>query len=322
MSIVVQGDARLQPAHYEPPRVPVEVARYGTDPHTLPVGAPGKVGLLDLAFELRPDGDGVRTDLVHHYQKTPLQIMKPIYYNPLRPDMAYVYLMTTGGGILHNDRQRMDLRLGPATSAHITTQAHTKAYRMESGYAAAVCNIHLEEGAYLEYLPDPVIPFIDSRLYQRTIVTMHPDASLVTGETLYAGRLSRGERNVYAAYASDFEVRTPDGTALAVDRVRLVPENGRLEAVLGDRDIVASLHVVSRAMPAARIADALRETVAGVIAGDDSAVFGVSVLPYDGGAWLRLLSDDTVVVEKATMAAAMAAHELLLGTTAPLIRKT
>ncbi|MDL9977722.1 urease accessory protein UreD [Microbacterium sp. ASV49] len=322
MSIAVQPDARLEPGYYEPSRVPVEIARYGTDPHTLRVGAPGKVGLLDLAFELRPDGDGMRTDLVRHYQKTPLQIMKPIYYNPQRPDMAYLYLMTTGGGILHNDRQRMDLRFGPGTAAHVTTQAHTKAYRMESGYATAVCNIEVGEGAYVEYLPDPVIPFVDSRLYQRTGVAMQPGASLVTGETLYAGRLSRGERNVYAAYASDFEVTGPDGKPVATDRVRLVPAQGRLDALLGGRDVVASLYVVSDTVRSSRIADVLRDATADAVASDPSAVFGVSVLPYDRGAWLRLLSDDTVAVERATSAAAMAAHELLLGTTAPLIRKT
>lgn len=322
MSVEAYGGPRLQPAHFEPSRVPIEVARHGTAAHTLPVGSPGKVGLLELAFELRPDGDGVRTELVHHYQKTPLQIMKPLYYNPQRPDMAYTYLMTTGGGILHNDRQRMDLRFGPSTAAHVTTQTHTKAYRMESGYAAAVCNLEVERGAYLEYLPDPIIPFEGSRLYQRTAVTLHPGASLVTGDTLYAGRLSRGERHAYTVFASDFEVRRPDGEPVATDRIRLVPADDRRMDAAGGRDVIATLYVLSDAVPAARIADALHEAVSAVAAADESTVFGVSVLPGETGAWLRLLSDDTVTAEKCTTAAAAIAHELVLGTTAPLIRKT
>ncbi|SDH59222.1 urease accessory protein UreD [Microbacterium pygmaeum] len=328
------GGPRLQPAHFEPDRVPVEVARHGVDPHTLQVGSPGKVGILELDFELRgaaDAGSGLRrTDLVHHYQKTPLQIMRPLYYNPLRPDMPYTYILTTGGGVLHGDRQRTDLRFGAGTSAHVTTQAHTKLYRMETGYATALVNIDVEAGAYAEYLPDPVIPFAGSRYYQRVAVTMQEGASLVTGETIYAGRLTRGEHNQYDVYASDFEVRRVGGGAegrpLAIDRVRLVPERGHVGglAVLDGRDIFASLYVLSGLVPAARIADALYAAVGAVVAASDdpSARFGVSVLPGDTGAWLRLIADDTITALASQTAAAAAAHELLTGRAAPRIRKS
>ena len=179
---------RLQAAHFDADRVPVEVARFGTgaagDPGAgrLAVGSPGKVGVLHLDFALRGEAGAERTELVHHYQKAPLQIMRPLYYNPLRPDMPYTYLMTTGGGILHGDRQRTDLRFGAGTSAHVTTQAHTKLYRMDAGYATALVNIEVDAGAYTEYLPDPVIPFAGTRFYQRTAATVHDEATLLTGE--------------------------------------------------------------------------------------------------------------------------------------------
>lgn len=321
------GGPRLQPSHFEPDRVPVEVARYGTDPHTLRVGSPGKVGILELDFALRGTGDAVRTDLVHHYQKIPLQIMRPLYYNPLRPDMPYTYVMTTGGGVLHGDRQRTDLRFGSGVSAHVTTQAHTKLYRMESGYATALVNIDAEAGAYVEYLPDPVIPFAGSRYYQRTAVTLHEDASLITGETVFAGRLTRGERNAYDAYATDFEVRRPwSGDPVAIDRVRLVPDAGRVGgmAVLHGRDIFSTLYVISARVPAAAMAERLRSAVEAVLAGsdDEAARFGVSVLPGESGAWLRLIADDTITALAVQTAAAAAAHELLTGSPAPVIRKS
>lgn len=319
------GGPRLQPAHYEPSHVPVEVSRYGVEPHTLPIGSPGKVGILELGFALRGPEGNQRTELVEHFQKSPLQIIKPLYYNPVRPDMPYTYLLTTGGGVLHNDRQRMDLSFGPGTSAHITTQAHTKVYRMESGYATAVANIDIAEGAYVEYLPDPLIPFVDSRFYQRTAVTLHPESTLVASETVYAGRLTRGEHNEYAVYASDFEVRRPDGTPVAVDRARLVPRNGHVggPAVLGGRDIVASLYVITPAVQAKEIAELLHETVSGVLAEeqDDSALFGVSVLPADSGAWLRFVGDDTITSTRVLTAAAAAVHAAITGNPAPIIRK-
>jgi urease accessory protein len=319
------GGARLQPEHYEPAHVPVEVARFGDDAHTLPIGSPGKVGILELGFELREAHGVQRTELVHHYQKSPLQIIKPLYYNPLRPDMPYTYLVTTGGGVLHNDRQRTDLAFGPGTSAHVTTQAHTKVYRMESGYATALVNLEIGADAYVEYLPDPVIPYVDSRFYQRTAVSLHPDATLVAGEVVYAGRLTRGEHNAYAAFASDFEVSRPDGVPVAIDRARLVPHEGHVggPAVLGGRDIIASLYVVTSRVPAARVAETLHEAVRAVVekSDDDAALFGVSALPHEAGAWLRYVGDDTITSANVQSTAAAAAHELITGGIAPKIRK-
>lgn len=331
--VVFHGGPRLQPAHFEPARVPYEVARFGTQADTLPVGAPGKVGILELDFALRGRGDDERTELVGHFQKAPMQIMRPLYYDPLRPDMPFTYVMTTGGGILHNDRQRMDLRFAPGTSAHVTTQAHTKIHRMESGYATSLVNLELAAGAYVEYLPDPLIPYLDSRFFQRTAVTLDPEATLITGETVYAGRLSRGERHRYAAYASDFEVRRPGradgedapGPPVAIDRVRLVPRDGRVggDAVLGGRDVVTTLYVFTSAVPAREVADALHSATAEVVVDSDDAQarFGVSVLPGDAGAWLRFVGDDTITSAAVHRAAAAAAHELLTGLPAPTIRK-
>lgn len=319
------GGPRLQPAHFEPERVPAEVARYGTTPHTLPVGSPGKVGVLELEFALRGAGDERRTELVRHFQKAPLQIMRPLYYDRARPDMPYTYLMTAGGGILHNDRHRTDLVFGPGTSAHITTQAHTKVYRMASGYATSLVHLDVGDDAYVEYLPDPLIPYRDARFYQRTAVTLHPAATLIAGETIYAGRLSRGERHEYAALASDLEITRPDGAPVAFDRVRLVPRAGAVggRAVLGGRDVVSSLYVLTSRVAAREIADVLHATVEGVLAGapDPAARAGVSVLPGDSGAWLRYVGDDTVTSLAVARAAAAAMHELITGDPAPAIRK-
>lgn len=314
------GGYRLEPAYYEAVRVPEEVLRHAGSPRSLPVGSPGKVGVLQLGF----DRNRGRTELVEHYQKSPLQIMHPLYFNLLRPDMPYTYLMSSGGGILQGDRQRTDLRFSAGTSAHVTTQAHTRIYRMDYGYATAVVNIAAEEDAYVEYLPDPVVPFADSRFYQQTSVELDESATLLLGETVYAGRLARGERHAYDVYASDFEVRRPDGRLVALDRVRLCPgdgEDGRGVnglGVLAGHDVLAMLYVFTPLVPPAQLADSLSRAVRE--SGGD-LIFGVSTLPGDTGVWMRLLGNDTVAVAAANTAAASAMHELLTGKQAPLIRK-
>ncbi|MFJ9771393.1 urease accessory protein UreD [Kitasatospora sp. NPDC101157] len=306
---------RLDPRHYEPARVPQQVRRYAGTPDTLAVGRPGKVGLLELAFERI----GGRTELTGHYQKSPLQIMRPLYFDPARPDLAVTLLMSTGGGILQADRLRTDIRCGADTAVHLTTQAATKVYRMEHDYATQLVNLEAGPGAYVEYLPEPVIPFVDSRFYQRTVLTVDPGATVLAGETVLAGRLARGERNAYRVFASDLEVRRPEGELVALDTVRLEPSDGGVTgpAVLGGHDVMSSLYVLSPLAPAARIADVLHEALA-----ERGLLYGVSVLPQDSGAWLRLLDSDTRACAAALRAAWDAVRRLLIGVPAPDLRKT
>ncbi|MFF2613076.1 urease accessory protein UreD [Kitasatospora sp. NPDC058046] len=320
---------RLDPRHYEPARVPYEVRRHAGTPDTLAVGRPGKVGLLELAFERV----GGRTELTGHYQKSPLQIMRPLYFDPARPDLAVTFLMSTGGGILQADRLRTDLHCGADTAVHLTTQAATKVYRMEHDYATQLVNLTAGPHAYVEYLPEPVIPFVDSRLYQRTVLTVDPEATVLAGETVLAGRLARGERNAYRVFASDLEVRRPGGELVALDTVRLEPSPGggggggrgagvTGPAVLAGHDVMSSLYVLSPLAPAARIADVLHEAVVGCGQEYGELLYGVSVLPQDSGAWLRLLGSDTRACAAALRAAWDAVRRLLIGVPAPELRKT
>ncbi|WP_329172532.1 urease accessory protein UreD [Streptomyces sp. NBC_01477] len=307
---------RLSPAYYTAVRVPPHLAATASLPDTLPAGSPAKVGILDLAFAVR----GGRTELVERYQKSPLQIMRPLWIDAELPGMSYVYLMATGGGIVQADRYRMDFRCGPGTQVHLTSQAATKVLRTEYDCATQLVRLTAQAGSYVEYLPDPLIPFKDSRFYQRTEVTVAPGATVVLGETLTAGRLARGERHAYRALATDLHVSRPDGTLLAVDTLRLTsaapgPAGGG-PAVFAGADHVSSLFVITDRVPAAEIADALHEALAGF-----GVLYGVSVLPRDCGAWVRLLDSDPVRVTAARTAAWHRVRVLLTGRPAPDLRK-
>lgn len=310
----VRAAPRLSPEHYEPVRVPPEVLRHAGRPDTLGVGRPGKIGLLELGFE-KVAG---RTELVTHYQKSPLQIMRPLYFDPHRPDMAITFLMATGGGIIQADRLRMDVHCGPDTAAHLTTQAASKIYRMEHDYAAQQINLTAGPRAYVEYLPEMTIPYKDSRFYQRTVLTVDPTATVLASETLMAGRLARGERNAYDIFASDLEIRRPDGQLVALDAVRLAPKTSGVTglAVLAGHDLMAGFFAVSPLAPATEIADALHGALA-----DSGVLYGVSVLPQDSGAWLRILADDPIAITAANQRAWDAVRRLLTQTPAPKLRK-
>ena len=99
---------RLAPESYEPDWIPAPVRRHSARPDTLPVGSAGKVGVLELEFERV----GERTELVGHFQKAPLHITRPHYYDPSSPGMPYVMVMMSGGGVLQGDRYRLDVSCG------------------------------------------------------------------------------------------------------------------------------------------------------------------------------------------------------------------
>jgi urease accessory protein len=299
---------RLSPEHYAPVRVPYEVLRHSATPGTLAAGSPGKIGLLELGFEQL----GGRSELVAHYQKSPLQIMRPPYFDPSRPDLAMVILMSTGGGILQADRLRLDLHCGADTSVHFTTRAATKLHRMDHDYATQMVNLTASSGAYVEYLPEPTIPCGGSRFYQRTVVTADPTATVLVSESLFGGRLSRGERNAYDVLALDFELRRPSGELVVLDAIRMEPPAVAGPAVLGEHHILSSFYVVSPLASPTVLADALHEALA-----ESGLTYGVSVLPGECGAWLRALGDDPRAMALALRTAWDAVRRLLIGVPAP-----
>lgn len=298
------SSARTAAERCAPAWLPAEVARHAATPDTLPVGSPGKVGVLELGFAVR----GGRTELTGCFQKAPLHTTRPLFPDPARPGTPHVMVMSSGGGVLQGDRYRMALDCGPGTSVHVTTQTATRIYRMEHDYATQVVELAAGPGSRVEYLPATTIPFADSRFYQRVSVTADPEATVVLGETVMAGRLARGERHAYTAYCTDLDVRDPAGRLLFADPVRLVPAEHAATgpAVMDGFGLMASLYVVTGARPAQEVADALHEALAGT-----GLRGGASVLPGGCGAWARVLGDRSPEVDAAFRLACAAVRRLV-----------
>lgn len=281
---------------------------------SLPVGSPGKVGVLDLDYRLAPDG---RTVLADRYQKSPLQVMRPLYVDPGLPHVPVTYLMSTGGGVVGGDRLDIDVRLADRAHAVITTQAATRIHRMDAGYATQNVTLTLGAGAVCEWVPDPLIPYAGSRFQQSLRATVPEDAVLMVSDVLTAGRVARGERWAVDALVSRVELARPDGTPVVVDATRIAGGSGGFDddLVTGGSDAIGTLFVLAPG-PATDLADSMR---AGV---DPSAgVCGVSTLPEGCGAWSRVVGGSPEAVEAAVRAMWSAARGHVLGASAPDLRK-
>ncbi len=158
---------------------------------------------------------------------------------------------------------RLDIDCGPDTSVHLTTQASTKVQRMDTDYATQTVTLRAGAGAFVEYLPEPLIPFGGARLHQRTTVTVDPSATVILGETVLAGRLARDEKHEYDGVRVGSRGRPARRRATGVDTIRLQPSDGGVTgpAVFGDHDVMGTLYVVTPLAHARALADVLHDAI-------------------------------------------------------------
>jgi urease accessory protein len=304
------------PASCAPTGLPDEFAALdGRVEGGLPVGAPGKVGVLELTLARH----GGTTRIERHYQQAPLHVYRPIHLDANLPEMAFVFVQQFGDGFVDGDRCRIDIDCGPDTAVHITTQTATNLYRAERNFATQLVNLRAGRGAVLEYIPEAVVPFRGSRFFQRTRVTADPDSTVILAELLLPGRVARDEIHAYDLYWTEAEARRPEGTLLFADTLRLRPTEGagpQSLGLLGGSNVVGTLYVVTQEAPAAELVDLLRQALA-----DGEVLAGVSELPNGCGASTRLLGPTSKSVRAALVKAWTAARLALLGVPAPDLRK-
>ncbi|MGW0086785.1 urease accessory protein UreD [Streptomyces sp. NPDC003393] len=234
--------------------------------------------------------------------------------------MAFVFLQQQGDGLVQGDRYRVDIDCAPGSAAHITTQAATKVFGARDNFATQLVNLRVDAGAVLEYLPDPIVPFRTSRLFQRTCLTTARDATVIMGEVLLPGRVAHDEAHAYDLCWMETEVRALDGTLLFTDTVRLRPgglDDPRSPGLLGEYDVLATLYVVCSRMPPRDIVALLREALAEM----PEVLAGVTELPAGCGAAVRVLGYTSRAVQAAMHTAWNRARTSLLGASAPDLRK-
>ena len=172
----------------------------------------GRTSELRLVAEAR----GGATVLADEYYTMPFKIMRPFRLSRASLTRAgegagalQAMVMSTSAGIMAGDDQRIDVSVGPGAALQVTTQAFEKVHRMEgTGSARRVTRLAVAAGGYLDYTPQPQIPFAGSAFAASTEVDLADDsARLVYEEVLSCGRVARGERFAYRSYRNHVLVR-------------------------------------------------------------------------------------------------------------------
>jgi urease accessory protein len=296
-------------------RLPAAFANYEEAPVQMAAGAPGKLGLLQLEFV---GGDGDPTRLLPHYASGPPRLQRALYLDPAQPNMAFGIMQSVSGGILQGDRLAVEITAGPGSQAHVTTQSATKLYRMERNYATQRVWLRALSGAYLEFLPDYLIPYRGARFYQELELEVADDATVLLSDSFAPGRVASGELFAYELLWTRVRAGDLEGRLRFSDTTRLQPARhapGRV-GMLGTHRDLATLYVVTRQVDAGELEAALYECVAAA----PDVWSGVSRLPDGAGVVVRVMGPHSRAVQTALYGAWRVTRRLLLGTEAPALQ--
>ena len=273
---------------YTPPDTPDDISIFDSEIRQLAAGQAGKNGRLVLVFE--DDATG-RTVLGKQFCMVPFHVQRALYCDPLCPGMAHVYVVSASGGILQGDRYRTDITMRRNSRAHITTQGATRIYGMDAASATQILNITLEEGSYLEYIPDQIIPYQHSRFYQRSNLTIHDSATLVYSEIISPGRVAMGESHKYDIFHIKTKAYDQNGRLVLVDTARMDAKRHRPKSfgILGDHTILGTIYIIT----AKKHAISLYKKITTLIHARDDMSGGASIIKDDRGVLVRILGDDT-----------------------------
>lgn len=182
--------------------------------------------------------------------------------------------------------------------AFVSTGAATKLAKMQDNYSGMLQSIELDEGAYLEYLPEPVIPCANTRFISDTCLRVHPTATVFYSEVYMGGRKYYGDGELY-----QFDIMSvcshgerPDGRQLFREKFIIDPKTSPIRdiGVMHGFDVFANVLVMTPECNIAPIYDAVEP----FYDRQQQLAAGITHLPNGAGLLFKVLGMETGPVKK------------------------
>jgi urease accessory protein len=276
-------------------------------------------GLLRL--RLGRDAQG-RTRLLERRQRYPLTTTAVL---PLAGEPGgLIYVQNAAGSVFGGDRLHLDVALAAGADLCLSTPSATRL----QGDTLSVQTAHyaVAQDAFLESIPDLLIPHPRAMHRQHTAIDLAPGAGAILAETLAPGRVARGERHVYRSIALRLEVSV-QGRPVLHDAATLEPAQAdpAMEGALGCEGYVGTLFALA---PGGRHEE-LAASIAAALATVPGIYGGASPLACGHGAVARVLAGEAPSLRAAMYQAWDAARRFLRGRPAgpaaaqmkPMLRK-
>ena len=205
-----------------------------------------------LALDFRRDAAG-QTFIAKQYAIIPITYARPNISTSSLRVWPSLHIQSCSGGLFEDDRLSFTIHAAEGTAVHLTTQASTIVHSARGpGFAKQQGQIVAQSGAFVEYLPDPIILSSRLTLYDKSLtMQLAESARLVIGKSFFLHDPA-GIGASPAALDSCLEVRLSDGSLLARDRMKIDGEAWKacLPGCWGDWSYHGLLLVIGGSFPA------------------------------------------------------------------------
>lgn len=295
--------------------IPNEVQKYDSEIKQLEVGKSGKVGILEI--ELKQGNN--KTTITKQFSQVPLQIQRAVYPEESIPEMAYLYIISPSGGILQGDRYKIDVTLKNNAISHITTQGATRIYSMNSNFASQITNITVDDNCYLEYIPDQIIPYQNSRYYQKVNLNIHDKATMIYSEVLTPGRMAMNEYFDYDVCYLRTYCKNQEEKFRCLENMKIEPKNQNLnsDGILGKNKIVGTVYILTKKDHITELENMINTNLEKL----EAVSIGTSILPNESGIIVKILGDNTEDIFKLIYGVLKITRKKILGAEFSKIRK-
>ena len=301
---------------YIPSDIPANIKAFDSEVKQLAVGKTGKKGYLRLVFQ---NDNAGKTVVGEQFSEVPLHVQRALHYDDSCLDLAYLYIVSASGGILQGDRYRIDITMKKNSMAHITTQGATRIYSMNSNSATQMINATLEENSYLEFIPDQIIPYQNSRFYQKLNLNVHDSATLVYSEIVTPGRVAMGESFEYDVCYLKTKATNQESILRFIDIANLEPKKQKLTSfgILGNHTVVGSVYILTKKQNILE----LYEKINTLISRNKKISAGASIMKNDTGLLVRILGCETELVKNTILEIVTSVRKTSIGALFSGIRK-
>lgn len=195
---------------------------------------PALEGHLSLRAGRTPAG---RTVLTHQAFRAPFHLSKS--YWDVDAAALLVQVVNPTAGILEGDVLTSDIIVERDAALLLTTPSASRVFSMRSGSARSLQRLVVEDGAWLEVWPEPMVPHRGCSFRQRTHVCVHPQGAALYADLLNVGRAAHGEAWAWEQLRLDLDVEVDGEPALCERFHASGPELRALARLAGAGDAVA-----------------------------------------------------------------------------------
>ncbi|MFZ4763476.1 MAG: urease accessory protein UreD [Roseimicrobium sp.] len=169
-------------------------------------------------------GDDRQPCLKEQSFRAPFHLSKP----HLDAGALVVNVVNPTAGLFDGDELDLAVRVECGSHLVLTTPSASRVFRSRSGQAATLRQaFHVEDGAMLEFLPEPLIPHAGAIYEQNTDLRLAAKGNVLFFEWLAPGRVASGEVFAYSRIGWSTEVWR-GGTLTVRERYQLTPDDHSL----------------------------------------------------------------------------------------------